>query len=297
MFRFTLLLTTIFLISFFSCVQKAPQIEAPKTIYTTKKIADISFSKVGDKNLTLDLYLPENCPVEVPIVVWIHGGGWRSGDKNSPEGLWLVQHGFAIASISYRLSNEAIWPAQINDCRAAIRYLRENAKTYGLKGDKIAVWGSSAGGLLASLLGTSDEVLNEEISSKVQAVINWFGPTDLLTLPENIVGGKYTNEMVAKSNASRLLGKDIREAQELAQKISPLYNVSKDDAPFIIVQGELDQYVIPEQNIQLHRKQKEVGADSELILVKDAGHAHKFFHTEEINQKMLTFLNKTLYDK
>ncbi len=191
MFRLTALTLSFFLISTFSCVQQTQKIESPAKLYATKKMSDLTFSKIGEKSLTLDLYLPENCSEKVPVVVWIHGGGWRSGNKNSPEGLWLVQHGFAVASISYRLSSEAIWPAQIDDCRAAIRFLRANAETYGLNSEKFAVWGSSAGGLLASLLGTSDEKIKETHSSKIQAVINWFGPTDLLTLPVNIVGGKY----------------------------------------------------------------------------------------------------------
>ena len=270
--------------------------EVPKQLYKTKKIADIEFAKAGEKSLKLDLYLPENASEKVPLIVWIHGGGWRGGSKKNTEGLWLVKHGFAIASISYRLSHEAKWPAQIDDCRAAVRYLRSNADKYGFDGNKIAVWGESAGGLLAGYLGTKSVPKGENVSSEVQAVINWYGPSDLMTLPENIVSEKRTDKMVANSNASRLFGKDIRDAVDLANSISPLWNVSKNNPPFLIMQGDQDPYVVPDQSVRLHKKQKEVGAPSELYMIKGAGHGGKLFHTEEANSVILTFLNKVLVD-
>jgi acetyl esterase/lipase len=145
-----------------------------------------SYGGSGTSNL-LDLYLPAKSAEPVPLVIWIHGGGWESGSKEAWPAIFLVDKGFAVASSNYQLSPEASFPAQIYDCKAAVRWLRANAKTYRIDPERFGSWGGSAGGHLAALLGTSSEDKTLErpvgrhpkVSSRVQAVCDWFGPTDL----------------------------------------------------------------------------------------------------------------------
>ncbi|MCM8542271.1 MAG: alpha/beta hydrolase [Lentisphaeraceae bacterium] len=287
----------IFMFLMFSLNAQSKKKAAPKLPDYIKKIADVEFAKEGDKSLQLDLYLPKNSSEKVPVVMWVHGGGWLKGSRTKAKGLWLVEHGFAIASISYRLTTEAIWPAQINDCRSAVRFLRSNADKYGLNGNKIAAWGGSAGGHLVTVLGTQDAPKDEKVSSKVQAVLDWYGPSDLLTMPPNTVSEKRTAEMVAKSNGAKLLGAPVPSVPDLAKEASGFWNVSKDDPPFLIMHGDKDPGVPVDQSIRLHNKQKEVGAATELFIVKGAGHGGKLFLSEECNKVILTFFNKVLKGK
>ena len=226
--------------------------------------------------------------------MWVHGGGWKNGSKGNGKGLWLVEHGFAVVCINYRLIHEGKWPAQINDCRSAVRFLRTNAYKYNLNGDKIAAWGGSAGGHLVAVLGTQDLPKDEKVSSRVQAVLDWYGPSDLLTMPPNNVSEKRTAEMVANSNGAKLLGATVREVPDLAKEASGFWNVSKDDPPFLIMHGDKDPGVPVSQSTRLHEKQKELGAPTELFIVKGAGHGGKLFLTEECNKVILTFFNKVL---
>ena len=130
--------------------------------------SDLEYARVGEKSLLLDLYLPPEGESPWPVIVWIHGGAWRTGNRADPPALFLVERGYAVASISYRLSREAIFPAQIHDCKAAIRWLRARAGEYDLDPARIGVWGASAGGHLAALLGTSGGVERLEGTVGVQ---------------------------------------------------------------------------------------------------------------------------------
>src|SRR5713101_8014594 len=156
-----------------------------------KALRDLEYVKGGHERQKLDLYLPEKSDGPLPLIVWIHGGGWIGGNKENPPGLEFLNRGYALASINYRLSQHAKFPAQIEDCKAALRWLRANAKTYNLDPDRIGVWGESAGGHLVALLGTTGDVKelegeegNPQQSSEVQAVVDWFGPTDFLKIGE-----------------------------------------------------------------------------------------------------------------
>lgn len=261
------------------------------------KVSDIEFAKEGEKSLKLDLYLPKDSSEKVPVIMWVHGGGWKQGSKEKAQGLWLVKEGYAVASISYRLTQEAIWPAQINDCRSAVRFLRSNAEKYNLDPSKIAAWGGSAGGHLVAVLGTQDLPKDEKVSSQVQAVLDWYGPADLLTMPPNVVSDKRSIEQVSNSNGAKLLGKTVRDVPELAKEASAFWNVSKDDPPFLIMHGDEDPGVPVEQSMKLYEKQKEIGAPTELFIVKGAGHGGKLFQTDEAKKVVLTFFNKVLKGK
>ena len=260
-------------------------------------LRDITFATVAEQKLQLDLYRPKEVLGPLPVVVWVHGGGWKNGSKDRCPAAWLAADGFAVASIDYRLTHQAQWPAQIDDCRAAIRWLRENAKPFNLNPDRIGAWGSSAGGHLVALLGTLDAPGNEGTSSHIQAVCDWFGPTDLLTMPPNTISETRTEADIAQSNGAKLLGETVRDVPELAKQASALYQVSADDPPFLIMHGEKDPGVPLSQSQRLHEKLLAAGAQSELKVIAHAGHGGKEFQTPEVKQFVLDFFSKTLKDQ
>ncbi len=260
-------------------------------------LRDITFATVNEQKLQLDLYRPKKASGTLPVVVWVHGGGWKSGSKDRCPAVWLAAHGFAVASIDYRLTHQAQWPAQIDDCRAAVRWLRENAKTFNLNPDRIGAWGSSAGGHLVALLGTLDPPDSEETSSRVQAVCDWFGPTDLLTMPPNTISETRTEADIAQSNGAKLLGATVRDVPALAKQASAFYQVSEDDPPFLIMHGEKDPGVPLSQSQHLHENLLTAGAQSELKVIANAGHGGKEFQTPEAKQLVLDFFSKTLKDQ
>ncbi len=214
----------------------------PKLREGVKVLRNLQYVEGGHERNRLDLYLPEKAEGRLPLVVWIHGGAWRGGSKDDVPALPLVGKGYAVASINYRLSQHAVFPAQIEDCKAAIRWLRANAAKYHLDPDHIGVWGASAGGHLVALLGTTGGVkdlegngANLDQSSRVQCVIDWFGPTELTTMGEQ--GDK------PGSPVALLIGGLVQENREKARKASPLTYVSKDSAPFLIMHGDKDNLV------------------------------------------------------
>lgn len=274
-----------------------PNLPASAVVYR-----DLEYVRVGNKSLLLDLYYPKSANVSdvdqsVPIVVWIHGGGWLNGSKDRCPATWLTQHGFAVASINYRLANEARWPAQIDDCRSAIGWLRDNANEFQIDTDHIAVWGGSAGGHLAALLGTLDAPPNETTNSRVQAVCDWYGPTDLLTMPPNVLGSGRTVEDIANSNGAKLLGQTVRDVPELARQASALYQVSPDDPPFLIMHGENDPAVPIDQSRRLHERLQAAKVDSTFHIVPAAGHGGKPFQSADVRKIILDFFNNQLRSK
>ncbi|PQO38448.1 alpha/beta hydrolase [Blastopirellula marina] len=273
---------------------KPLQKQGAKSIDHVVVYRDLPYGQAGNKPLLLDMYYPTNQAGPVPVVMWVHGGGWKNGSKDRCPATWLVEQGYAVASIDYRLIDEAQWPAQIDDCRTAVRWLRQNAKEFQLDANHIGVWGGSAGGHLAALLGTLDAPPGEEVSSRVQAVCDWYGPSDLLTMPPNVVGNGRTAEDVAKSNGARLLGGPVRELPDLAKQASAYYQVSQDDPPFLIMHGSQDPGVPLEQSQKLHEQLEKTGVPSTFHIVAGAGHGGKEFQTTEVRQKILAFFNEHL---
>lgn len=234
------------------------------------------FGKEAGLSLQLDVIKPTACRGQtVPIAVYFHGGGWRSGNRYGiyntirVERKLLYQMGFAIASVDYRLSQQAKHPAQINDCKLAIRYLRKNAKKFGIDPNRIGVWGHSAGGHLVAFLGTADEKDGLEgpglpgISSKPQCVVELYGPTDL-TQPVGENGWRGITE--------ELLGCKPKACPEKAINASPVTYADKDDPPELIIHGENDSAILYLQGELFARKLKQVGATCALIKVKNAEH-------------------------
>ncbi len=238
---------------------------------------DIIYGKAGDIELKLDFAKPKLCDGQkVPLVVFIHGGGWKNGDKRGgttkPESKMCLQLGFATASLDYRLVPKAIFPAQVEDCKLAIRYLRKNADKLGFDPDRIGIYGSSAGGHLVSILGTAndDDGLEgpglEGTSSGVKCVVDYFGPTDLTDM------GKGYNNLGGIQTLKDFLGCLPTDCQDVAAKASPVTYVDKGDPPILIQHGADDNLVPYDQGVRLAKKYFENGNNCALIKVKNAGH-------------------------
>ena len=241
---------------------------------------DLVYKRVNGTVLTLDLYCPENVSSPLPVIVWIHGGGWSRGRKEQCPAVRIVDEGYAVASIDYRLTEVAPFPAQIEDCKAAVRWLRANASKYNLYPDRIGVWGFSAGGHLAALLGTSGGVKelegtgdNMSYSSRVQAVCVVSGPGDLLQLYRDATGpsGAEMNPKV-KPALEALIGGPVEEYKTRAMAASPISYISKDDPPFLIIQGENDPTVPVGLTQSFFAALKAAGVDATLNIAPGQGH-------------------------
>ncbi len=223
---------------------------------------DIAYAGVSTAE-RLDLYLPKDANATHPLVIWIHGGGWEHGDKSlgtDAPARRLLDAGFAVASLDYRLSHQAVFPAQIDDVKAAVRYLRANAASLGFDGTRIGAWGDSAGGYLAALLGVTGDVTtfddaslgNAAVSSRVQAVVDWYGPSSLSTMDEQFSADHCAKRAgPASSVESRLIGASIDTHAELAATASPVTYVSADDPPILIEHGTADCLVPWQQSALL----------------------------------------------
>ncbi|MEM9160177.1 MAG: alpha/beta hydrolase [Verrucomicrobiota bacterium] len=254
------------------------------------------YASPGGHTLTLDLYLPDESAKPSPVVIFVHGGGWKNGSRKTAlkRASWLSEHGFAVAGIDYRLTDVAQWPAQIDDCYAAVRWLRSNADRFNLDPSRIGAWGTSAGGHLVALMGTRAYPGDEDISSQVQAVCDWFGPSDLLTMPPNNVGFGRTREDVANSNGAKLLGATVREVPDLAKDASAYFQVSPRSAPFLIMHGDQDPGVPLIQSQKLHSKLMTAGVSSKLVVIEGGGHGGPLFNTDDAKKEVLSFFQSTL---
>jgi acetyl esterase/lipase len=258
-----------------------------------KALRDLEYVKGGHERQRLDLYLPDKITGPLPVVVWIHGGGWRGGSKEGCRAMPFAVEGYAVASINYRLSQHATFPAQIEDCKAAIRWLRAHAKEYDLDPKHIGVWGASAGGHLVALLGTSGGVKelegnlgNPDQSSRVQAVCDWFGPADFTR-----IAGKSAD---ADSAIGRLLGGPIQDNKEKAKLASPVTFISKENPPFLIMHGDMDKTVPLSQSEALAEALKKAGVDATLVVLKGAGHGGNQFTSPQTRQSIREFFDKHL---
>ncbi|MCB1123486.1 MAG: alpha/beta hydrolase [Verrucomicrobiae bacterium] len=268
----------------------------------TRVNKDIVYESVQGRDLHLDLYRPAEAKGSLPLVIWIHGGGWRNGSKEGTNAVRLLPHGYAVASVEYRLSGEAIFPAAIEDCKAAISYLRCKAEDYGLDPFNFGVWGSSAGGHLVSLLGTTNDVLTfdthpvtRKAAPFVQAVCNWFGPTDFLRMNDVLMRMDHNSPF---SPESRFIGGPIQENKERVQLANPITYVSPSDPPFLHMHGDKDGAVIFNQSELLNDALTKAGVPSTLYKVKNGDHGFRGADDspEKLFAMVLEFFDSTLKD-
>ena len=265
------------------------------TFSAGKVIKDIEFAKVGGQSLKLDLYLPSK-PKNAALVIWIHGGGWRNGTKEKCFITWLPEHGYAMASISYRLSNVAKFPAQLHDCKGAVRWLRAHAKQYGFNPDKFYVAGASAGGHLTALMATTSghEKLegttggNLKQSSAVQGAIDYYGATDFILRSKTQPSRANEKGSVVYD----LLGGGAHEKIEAAKLASACYHISKDDVPLLIFHGTMDKTVLIDQSQAIDRKYRKAGLSVEFHAIEGASHGGNVFYSGENAKRLLTFLKE-----
>jgi acetyl esterase/lipase len=264
---------------------------------------DVAYANLSETQ-KLDLYLPDG-DGPFPLVIMVHGGGFMFGDKADGAGLTgvdqLVEAGYAVASINYRLSGEATYPAQIFDAKAAVRFLRANAAQYKLDPEKFGAWGASAGGSLVALLGTTcgvaelegGELGNVDQSSCVQAVVDWFGPIDFLAMDEQFAGTECAqNHDEANSPESMLVGAPIQSVPEIVATTNPMNYIDAGDASFLIQHGSADCNIPPVQGQLLAEA---LGADkATYTLIDGAGHGGSQFETAENLQVVTAFLDQYL---
>ena len=240
-----------------------------------RALIDVEYGRVNGKPLLLDLYLPFEAKGPLPVILSIHGGGWHGGSKRASPGMEFTRRGFAVASLEYRLVGEAEFPAQIDDCKTAVRWLRANAAKYGLDRGRIGAWGASAGGHLAALLGTSGEG-----DARIQAVVDYFGPIDV-----------YEWRRAQGATSAGLVYGPLADARERLKAANPITFLKPDAPPFLVAQGAEDKLVPPVQSQLLVEALKQAGVPVDFRLVPGAGHSVKQMNLDDDVER---FLRKAL---
>jgi acetyl esterase/lipase len=277
--------------------KQATQPRPPEPPPGVKVLRDQEYARVGERMLLLDLYLPEQATGPLPVIMGIHGGGWAAGSKEGAQGVRQSGRGYAVACIGYRLSGEAPFPAQIEDCKAAVRWLRAHARTYNLDADRIGATGHSAGGHLASLLGTSasarefDVGDNLQQSSRVQAVCALSGPTDFLQMDAHAVPDAPFKHDDPRSPESRLVGGAIQQNADKVARANPITYINKDCPPFLLIHGDRDPLVPAHQAVLLSGALTKAGVEVKLHLVVGAGHG---VGGREVNDLVDVFFDRHL---
>jgi acetyl esterase/lipase len=242
-----------------------------------RTIPDLVFWEHAGRALRLDLLLPD-CE-GAPLAVVIHGGGWREGNRKD-EGLeWLVNKGFAIARIEYRHSREAVFPAQLEDCRSAVEWLEKKRMDFRYSGQTPAVIGTSAGGTLALLLAAE---------KKAAAVVAYCAPADF---PLRAQTQPHLTETPG-GTVHDLLGGPVADNLTLARMASPACQEWKDCPPLLLIHGTADQQVLPDQPLSMLRTALEAGVEASLIAVPGAPHCGPLFHADWVQEHVLNFLNR-----
>lgn len=268
-------------------------------------IRDVEYARVGGRPLYLDIYEPKK-PIAkpMPAVIWIHGGGWRTGQKiPAPFAVQIASEGFFAVSINYRVSSEARFPAAVYDAKCAVRWIRANAAQYGVNPDRIGVSGGSAGGHLALMVGLVQDTDGLEpdfclpgVPTNVSAVLSYYGPTNLISMVGS--AGQANRGLL-----SLFLGASIEEAPDLYRKASPITYVSVDDPPVLMIHGDSDTVVPLSQSRELMEALKP-RTEVQLVVVKNAGHGFAPIRQRqiqpdraEINRISIEFFKKHLLEK
>ncbi len=278
----------------FAFLLRAQQTDVPPMPENVIWEPDIEYSNVGAR-LALDLVRPRGSGGPYPVVMCIHGGGFRAGKRQSylPLCVRLAQRGYVAATVSYRLSPRDQFPAPVYDVKAAVRWLRANAARYAIDPDRIGVTGGSAGGHLALFLGLTGGVPefegtgpNQDQSSRVTCVVNYYGPTDFTK--------SYGKSVDAADVLPLFLGGDLEHERLYTIKASPLNWVTPNAAPMLTIQGTVDRYVAHEQAVWLTDRLRAAGVEAELESLEGADHGFKGKDAEKAEQRMLEFFDKHL---
>ena len=264
-----------------------------KVKLTGTKVSDVEYAMVGDHKLLLDLYLPRQ-PKGSPLVVWIHGGGWYQNNKSKVFISWLANYGVTVASINYRLVDVAKWPAQLHDCKGAVRWLRANSEKYGYNADRIVVAGASAGGHLAALMGTTGDVKelegevggNRDYSSRVQGVVDYYGATDF------VLRSKTQPSRANKKGSVvyNLLGGGADQLVNVAKQASAKYHVTNDDPPFLVFHGEKDKTVLIDQSEAIDEAYQKAGLTMTFHRVAEGKHGGYVFYSGTNARRLYAFV-------
>jgi acetyl esterase/lipase len=257
---------------------------------------DIEFARIGERSLRLDLHLPAG-KIRTPLIVWVHGGAWRSGSKSSMPLGKLVESGYPIASVDYRLSTEAPFPAQIHDLKAAVRFLRAHAGDFRLSARHIVVAGDSAGAHLASLVGVSNGRPELEGAvgtngiqrSDVQGIVSFYGAANLAT----ILSQSTPHGLSVRIPALELfLGTQPSNAPALARMASPVFHVDRHDPPLLLLHGDQDPQMPVNQSLELVGAYRTVKAPVQLEIVHGGSHGGAQFYDSERLAVVRRFLKK-----
>jgi acetyl esterase/lipase len=242
-----------------------------------------------------DLYLPKNKSDQpFPLVFWIHGGAWMMGIKDWDNVKYLAGHGYAIASIDYRIAPESRFPAQIQDCNAALNFILAHATNYGINPKRFVVGGGSAGGHLALLLGLArgERNFGANASIKPLAILDFFGPADFSKMLDDLKMIHSEKGIALLQDAgTKLFGAPVEQFSDEAKIASPINYVNAASPPILILQGGEDDLVPIAQSRRLHDALDRAGVKNQLIIVKNAGHDGPLFSTPEIQSKVIDFLN------
>ena len=258
---------------------------------------DITYATVDGKALALDLYLPPGVRTP-PLVVWVHGGAWRSGTKAQPP-MAFVQNGYAMASLDFRQSVDARFPAQVHDIKAAIRFLRARARDYGYRVDRIAIAGSSSGGHLAALVGVSngEKALEGSVgaypgeSSNIAAIIDYYGASNLMTI---LAQSTPHGLSVRRPALDLLLGAQPDAVTPLAELASPVTHVGANDPPLLIFHGDQDPQMPINQSHELQGAYEKAGLDVAFDVVHGAAHGGDAFFAPDRVARAVAFLRRTI---
>jgi acetyl esterase/lipase len=258
---------------------------------------DLVYATVDGKPLGLDLHLPAGSGA-APLVVYVHGGAWSAGDKTRYPA-FLVDNGFAVASLDFRSTNDAPFPANVHDIKAGIRFLRANAAKYGYRADRVALVGASSGGHLAALVGTTNgdaglegrQGTNLAQSSDVQAIVSWFGASNLTTILRQSTPDGLEVRVPA---LQRLLGGQPDAVPELARQASPVFHLDARDPPLLLLHGDQDAQMPVNQSLELEGAYRKAGLPVELFILHGVGHDGGPFFQGEPAAKVVQFLRHTI---
>lgn len=265
--------------------------------HPARSLRDLTYATVQGEPLALDLHMPAN-ERRPPLLVYLHGGAWSSGDK-SQYPVFLVDRGFAVASVDFRSTEVAPFPANVHDIKAAIRFLRAKESEYGYRAERIAVIGVSSGGHLAALIGvTNGEAAPEggegeyvDQSSDVQAIVSYFGASDLTTI---LAQSTPAGLEVRAPALQQLLGAAPDKVPEIARQASPVFHVDRGDPPLMLLHGDQDLQMPINQAHELVGAYRKAGLFVEFMVLHGAGHGGEAFFQGEAVDRVVSFLHRTI---